>query len=357
VIERPFKPEILVPVGDMHVDEGNIAEATAFIKWLVAGVLHISATTGKKAVPIFMGDLYDKFGVKEVLIEQFWTWAYKYILVNLGYPSESIVGNHDMNQQETANALDVHGDYTVVTGAEGSMLTDTVGIIGFIRNEEKFYSKVMELYNKGARKIFCHAEFDGAQFESGYYAPHGFKIDRYPKDLQFFSGHIHLCQRLGDNIYYFGTPRHLNKSDVGTVKGIHVMTLSTGEIYFQETPWEVWSPFTKLSIEEGPSAAEQIAKVEEVVKKIKANRVYVHITGTKDFVKKTERQLPGGIKASSTYTDESVKVSVKESEGVPASFIKFSSEFFEINQVPKDIQEEVLKKVYDMCPTLRNGNI
>lgn len=357
MIERPFKPEILVPVGDMHVDESNIAEATAFIKWLVSGVQHINIKTGKSAVPIFMGDQYDKFGMKDVTVEKFWRWAYEYILANLGYPSESIIGNHDMNQQETANGMDVHGDYTVVTGAAGSMLTDTVGIIGYIRNEEKFYAKVMELYAKGARKIFCHAEFDGAQFESGYYAPHGFKPDRYPRDLQFFSGHIHLRQRLGDNIYFFGTPRHLTKSDIGEVKGIHIMNLITGEINFQDTPWEVWSPFTKVFIEEGPNAADQIKSVEELAKKMKTNKIYVQITGTKDFVKKTERALPGGVKLSSKYTDESVKVTIKESEGVPATFTKFSAEFFELNQTPKDIQEEVLKRVYAMCPTLRNGNV
>lgn len=356
-----FKPDLVIPVGDMHVRKEDIPEAEKFIKWLVANVIAFNTKDPKalvRAVLMFMGDQYHLFGVKNVEVEKFWTWAFTYIHVNLGYPALGIIGNHDMNQEETANSMDVHNDHVHTIGAEGMMLTPTVGVVGFIRNEDLFHAKVMELYNAGARKVFCHADFDGAQFESGYYSPHGFKLDRYPADLNFFSGHVHLKQEFG-NIYYFGTPRHLTKSDIDEKKGVHLMDLNTGFMLFSPTPQEVWSPFVRVDVIEGSEGVkDKINLIENYAREFTSpSRIYAHITGTKEYVKKTERSLPGGIKISSTYTDEDSKpAEIRESEGIPVTFHKFSVDFFQKNNVPADIQAEVLERVHKLCPSLKQGS-
>lgn len=347
---------MLLPIGDAHVRKEDIEEATKFIKWTVSGILDINKQTGKKVVPLFLGDQYHNFGNKNVDVEKFWKWAFEYILKNLGYPALGLVGNHDMNQEETANSMDVHDGTILVIGAEGAMLTPTTGAVGFIRSEDKFHAKVMELYNKGARTIFCHAEFDGCQFESGYYSPHGFKLDRYPADLKFYSGHVHLKQEFG-NIFYFGTPRHLTKSDIGELKGVHLMNLADRSLTFYETPRSVWSPFIRILVDEDKpdEIKAAIEATEGYAKEGVAARIYVEIRGTKEFVKKMEKGLPGGVRTTPTYTDEAVKVTVKESEGIPATFAKFSTEFFAINQTPPDIQAEVLDRVHKLCPSLKVG--
>ncbi len=262
-----------------------------------------------------------------------------------------------MNQQETFNAMAVHRDYVVLIDKEGMVLTPTVGAVGFIRSEEIFKAKVMEMYNAGVRRILGHVEFDGCQFESGYYSPHGFKLENYPADLKFYSGHVHLKQEFG-NIYYFGTPRHLTKSDINEKKGIHLMNLVDGTKQFIETPFEVWSPYTKVFIDEAQdNAAEVMVRIEELIKLAGTPaKIYVEIKGTKEYVKKIENKLPGGLKTNSTYTDETTKVALRASEGVPATFMKFSTEFFQTNAVPVDIQAEVMKRVYDACPTLKIGS-
>lgn len=355
-----FKPDLVIPVGDMHVRKEDIVEATKFIKWLVANVIAFNTkdpTATVRAVLMFMGDQYHLFGVKNVEVEKFWKWAFAYIYSSLGYPALGLIGNHDMNQEETANSMDVHNDHVQTVGAEGVMLTPTVGIVGFIRNEDLFHAKVMELYNQGARKIFCHADFDGAQFESGYYSPHGFKLDRYPADLKFYSGHVHLKQEFG-NIYYFGTPRHLTKSDINEQKGVHLMDLNSGFMLFSATPQEVWSPFVRIEVVEG--SEDMKAKIELIGNYAREfaspSRIYAILTGTKEFVKKLEKSLPGGIKITSVYTDEETRVTtIKESEGIPITFHKFSTEFFEKNAVPADIQAEVLARVHQLCPSLKQG--
>lgn len=356
MIKLPFQPNMIIPVGDMHVHKDDIVEATRFIKWLVDGVKQLNKSMSTQAVLFFMGDQYNDFGTKNVVVETFWKWAYSYINSELGYPSASLIGNHDMNQQETENGMDVHDESTVVIGRTPIMFAEGIGAVGFIRNEELFYAAVMNLYALGARKIFCHADFDGAQFESGYYSPLGFDLSRYPADLKFYSGHVHLKQEFG-NVFYFGTARHLTKSDINEKKGIHIMDLATGKMTFQDTPFEVWSPFTELKIEEGdPNLKALMEQADNLAKTLHSpSKLYVEIRGTKEFCKKTERQLPGGIKTNSSYTDCGTLVTVKESEGIPATFSKFSAAFFSTAATPQDIQTEVLTRIYQACPTLKNG--
>jgi len=358
-IKLSYAHTLLIPIGDMHVQKGDIAEATRFIKWLVEGVKSLNHSTNNRALPVFMGDQYHLFGIKGVETEEFWKWAYAYIRAELGYPSLSLTGNHDMNQDESASAMAVHDTDTVVARREGVVIggdkADTVAI-GFIRNEELFYNTVMEWYKVGIRKIFCHAEFNGCQYENGFYAPHGFDVTRYPADLKFYSGHIHLKQEFG-NIFYFGSPRHLTRSDMGEKKGVHIFDLTKNTITFQETPAEVWSPFMELNVIEGHADfAAQVQQVEHFAKTLfSPAKLYVNVTGTKEFCRKLS--LPDGIKIRSVYTDEVSKVAVRESEGIPATFSKFSKDFFTTNPMPDDIKAAVLERVYQACPTLKNGTV
>lgn len=348
-----------VAVGDTHVHEDDIPEAWNLIVWLVKSVKEMNATLNTKVLIMFMGDQYHKFGVKEVVVEEFWKKAYAYILSELGYPSLSLSGNHDQNQQLTANGMSVHDDYTVVVAKKPLLLkSGNAAAIGYIRHEEEFYGTVMELYAQGVRKIFCHADFDGAQFENGFYSPSGFALDKYPADLMFYSGHIHLKQSFG-NVVFFGTPRHLTRSDMGEVKGVHVIDFETGGMNFQETPVDVWSPFMELTVEDGPDLQARLQQIEHTVKNVLTTpaKLYVEIKGTKEFVKTIERKLPGGVKIRSTYTDEKRAVTVKESEGIPATFSKFSDGFFKEANTPDHLRKEVLDRIYQTCPSLKNGVI
>lgn len=345
--------DLLLPIGDMHVKKDDVEEAKKFITWIVEGVLALNKSTGRRVLPVFMGDQYNDFSLANVVVAEFWTWAYKYMLQNLGYPPLSLQGNHDMNQEESASIMTVHSDFTVVVGRDPVFIRKDTAAIGFIRNEDLFYSKVMEAYNAGARRVFCHAEFQGCQYENGFYAPHGFDLSKYPADLLFFSGHIHMRQSFG-NVTFFGTPRHLTRSDIGEVKGVHIMDLAANTLQFQPTPKEVWAPFVHIEIDEkDPDLKTKLAALSEAAK-LNPTKVYVDVKGTRDFVQKTTREIPA-VKTRSTYTDELVEVKMKESDGIPAAFTRFSSEFFDAAQVPKGLREDVLKRVYEKCPTLRSG--
>lgn len=339
--------DIVIPIGDLHIHKDDVQEGERFIRWIVDGAKIVQNATGKKVLLAFMGDQHNDFAVMRVEVSAFWSWAYAYINMMLDDQSLSITGNHDMNQDESASAMTSQSARTRVVARDAVFINDTVAAVGFMRKEDLFYEKVMTAYAAGARTILCHAEFQGSQYENGFYAPHGFDLSKYPADLKFISGHIHMKQEFG-NVFYVGTPRHLTRSDIGEVKGVHVLDFQKGTREFIETPSSVCAPFQEIILDESgpyqdPSTIPDSPKI------------YVEIRGSKEFAKKISRALSENIKVRSTYTDEIKNFVVKESEGIPATFNKFSEEFFKTNNVSEKVREAVLAKVYDTCPSLKIG--
>jgi hypothetical protein len=341
----------IVPIGDMHVKKEDIAEAKRLISWIAKEIKALNERTGSVALPLLMGDQYNYFGVVQVEVEEFWKWAYEELQIECY--SASLIGNHDMNQDESASSMAVHSDQTVVIGKEYVWLGHKTVGIGFMRNEESFFVEVMKAYNAGARAVFCHAEFNGCQYENGFYAPHGFDLSRYPSDLKFYSGHIHMRQ-VFDKVTYFGTPRQVTASDIGEIKGIHAYDMGTGNILFSPTPPEVCEPITMLEIVEGSSTvATAITQAHDMAKTLSSlSKLRISVKGSKDFIRKTTSLLPA-IKVYSTYTDEVREVKLKESEGIPQTFAKFSEDFFKANQVTAEMKAKVLNKIYESCPVLK----
>ena len=182
--------------------------------------------------------------------------------------------------------MSVYDERTILAGKKAEFINDTAAAIGFIRNEETFYNTVRAAYAAGARTIFCHAEFEGSQYESGTYAPNGFKLDRYPADLSFITGHIHKQQQFG-KVWCVGTPRHLTKSDIGEVKGVNALNLQTGVTLFSPTPEDVFESFKSITLEESPTFDEKVLK--DIPD---STKVYIEIKGSREFCKKIARSLP-----------------------------------------------------------------
>ena len=336
-----FNTNKIILIGDMHVKKSDIPECQSFIQW----VSYIAQT--QKATLMFLGDQYNDFGIADVEVQEFWKTAYDHVN-SVGVNSISLVGNHDANQQNTASFMTVHDKQTLVIGREMIKLSASIFAVGFIRKEDEFYTKVMKAYTEGARLVICHAEFNGCQYENGFYAPHGFDLSKYPADLQFLSGHIHLKQGFG-NVTYPGSPRHLTRSDIGSIKGVHVWNLVDGLMEFVQTPETVCEPFQSIVITESSYDAKLIKNIAN------SKKVYVEIQGSKEFSKKISKTLAENVHVRSVYTTEAKEVKVRESEGVPKSFNRFQQDFFKNNVVSPEIEKAVLEKVYQACPSLKLG--
>jgi hypothetical protein len=341
------KYDFALLVGDPHIDKQSVPEAIRLIKWIVEVAIAFRAHHGTPLI-IFTGDQSNDFAIIRAEVLEFWTWAYDYIR-SKGFETLSQVGNHDMNQEESASTMSPFDVRTVLAKRTPIILNQTTAAIGFIRSEELFYQTVMTAYNSGIRTILCHAEFEGSQYENGTYAPHGFDLSKYPHDLNFITGHIHKRQRFG-NVLCVGTPRPSTRSDIGEQKGIHIGKLGTpADLLFIATPEEVCESFKKVNINESSYDEPAVLAIPD------SNKVYVDLHGSRDFVKKVAKLLPASVHVRSTYSDDTRAISVKESEGIPTTFVKFAKDHFETAAVPADLQAEIMKKVLEACPTLKQG--
>lgn len=333
---------IFIEVGDLHVKKDNIEESRKFILWLKDLALKKKEECGDVKI-IFLGDQFNDFGVARVEVLEFWVWASELLLKSFG-PLNVIylVGNHDRNAEGTETAMSTLKDKAIVVDKEPRFFGQGVYAMGFVRDNDKFVQEVKSLHSEGLKLLYCHVEFQGAQFESGAYAPHGIDLNQIPQGVLFRSGHFHKKQQFGP-VKYLGTPRHLTKSDLGEIKGIHILEIDPlGKELKEEfipTPADVCEPFVEVTIKEG----EKLPKVEF------GTKTYVNLIGSKEWCEKTEKKIPSGTKTYCSYTDTVKEIKVKESDGVAVSFNKFFAE----QTVNPEIKDEVLKRILEACPTLR----
>lgn len=322
-------------VGDPHVKKDNLEESVRLIEW-------ISKKSKELRLPVvFAGDQYNDFGIARVECVNFWDWAFK----QFQYGTISIVGNHDQNPDGSLNFMNVHSDDTEVVDSFkqfGPYFT----FLPFYRKNDQFIENLKKVTTP---YVFCHQEFNGCQYENGFYAPGGVDPNVIPESIELvISGHIHKEQAFG-KVWYPGTPRHLTRSDIGEVKGIYVMSRADGILCreFHPTPKEVSEPFTYYEV----TAEEQLKGIPD------SPRVYVDVKGSDELIKKAIKKIPDQVKTRTFVTQENVKEStVKESEGIPKAFLDYTLNYFNDKGIGTAEAQAILNMVYDKIPSLKNSN-
>ena len=322
-------------IGDPHVKQENLEESRRLIVWL-AGICRDRDLTA-----IFFGDQYDSHAVARVEVISFWHWAFD----QFHKKPVAFDGNHDMNMAGTMSLMVSHRHQvrwvTTTEFGDGNFClspeTPKIGVLPFIRSNEAFVAAAKALAQPG-QLIFCHAEFNGAKYDNGFYAPGGINLDDIP-GVFFISGHLHTRQSLGDRCFYVGTPRQLTKSDAGHEKGVYVFSPATGGMEFIATPAEVCEPYQVFVIT--PDSPK--VKIPDSVKSL------VQISGPKEFCQKAATKLPPSVRVSISPLSETV-VTVRESDGVNVAFAKFLSEYKQKNGLAGDTVEA---RIFEKCPSLR----
>jgi DNA repair exonuclease SbcCD nuclease subunit len=206
-------------VGDPHLKIGSLKESEAFLERLL---FMVKSNSYEKV--IFLGDLFDTFAVIRSEIMALWSR----FLSQSSQHSEIIliVGNHDMaGESGGAHALEPFKIYkNVVVIDKPHTLGGMVHFLPFYRNNEEFVKECQSLPQGSI--LFCHQSFNGAQFENGFYDPHGVDPTAVSHLAEVISGHIHRQQKIG-NIWYPGTPFQMNFSDAGERKGVFEISLDT----------------------------------------------------------------------------------------------------------------------------------
>lgn len=317
-------------LGDPHVMPSNIDESDSLLNFV-----NNTALANKADAIVILGDLLHTFGVVRVEVLNFWKkWLETLSLSQKVYV---LTGNHDRknqsNDSDTESALEV---FNLINSPNLFIIKSPVsfgpfGFVPYIHDNEKFIESANALDSK---VIIAHVEMDGAQFENGFYAPHGAKQESLNADL-IISGHIHRRSRFG-KVIYPGTARWLTSSDANEEKGIWLVEheANTGAILKEEfiDTSSVCTPIYKIQYKEGDD--------EPVI--IEHSRTAIELIGSSDWVSKQRAKFKNKCSISCKITDKSKTQNRKSGN----SLADFLNKIYEPTKgISKDKIKELMKEL------------
>ena len=259
---------------------------------------------------------------------QFWRSAF---MALAPWHTIALVGNHDRpgDRNSTAHSMMSHldSDVTVVDRpmASGPLLFVPYGDAELVR-----FAKAAD----PDATLVCHATFQGAMYDNGFYAPDGLDPEALPQ-RQIISGHIHKPQEFG-KVWYPGSPRWRTISDANQDRGYWLVEHGDkGEILNREffSTGKVCRPIYLL--EDTP---ESTAKVPE------SGDIVVDVRGPPDFVARRKRELDAlGVRVRAFPVSERKKA-VRESDGIGAAFGKYAAAWKPINGTDPEVLRGMWEK-------------
>jgi DNA repair exonuclease SbcCD nuclease subunit len=206
-------------VGDSHLKKQQLADAESYIGQLLA----IIARTKPDQV-VLAGDQTNEFDAVSASVLALWARFFREApqLTSVVV----LVGNHDMaGTGGGASSMEVFKAYPDVAVVDRPMekeLYSDVYYFPFMRDTAEFEKQCRALAPGGT--LFCHQSFNGAQFENGFYDPHGADPSCVAHLSAVVSGHVHRRQTV-ENIFYPGTPFQHTFSDAGETKAVFGLNL------------------------------------------------------------------------------------------------------------------------------------
>lgn len=324
-------------VGDIHAKKTNLLETVRLWDWI------LNTASNKNARVILLGDIFNDFGVAHVEVLSFWAKAGLQAR-EAGISVLVVVGNHDMSPDGSYN-------FPAFLSSIGFNVYDKPAILGsdlfmpFYRNNDEFVKDLNNLCasHPQIKNVYCHQEFNGCQFENGFYAPHGVMPDQIPKYIQLISGHIHKQQKLG-NIFYPGTPRGLTRSDANEIKGIFYW--SSDGMEFIQTPESVCEPIKLFTV----SDPDELASVYKQVSDSSSAKCYIDIVGDKKFVSDCLKKDWGDTKVKTIVKSDLPDSHVSESQGIAPAFTTYFVDYIGKNNLGKKEAEVIWGMISQYVP-------
>lgn len=203
-------------VGDPHIRINALKEAEEFLDRLL-----VTIKSGKYEQVIILGDLFDTFAV--IRTEVMSLWARFLSEVGAYAKVKVLVGNHDMaGENGGAHSLEPFKYFNNVQVIDEPYFEGSHAYFPFYRDNRAFEEACKAL--PAGTILFAHQSFNGAQFDNGFYDPHGADPACVAHLYGVISGHIHRQQKIA-NIWYPGTAYQMSFSDAGETKGLFEINL------------------------------------------------------------------------------------------------------------------------------------
>ncbi len=306
-------------VGDVHARPEDLGDCQNLLNLVLE-----SAQKHQVSRIIFLGDQHHTHAIIHLDVLAFWRHNVQR-LTAAGFSVVLMVGNHDMSGDSSSGShalMAYEGmDKVVVVSEPQSAIFAKHTYLPYMADHKKFIATCKSLGDV----IVCHQEFNGCEYENGFYSSTGVDPEAIPQNL-VISGHIHTPQRFG-KVWYLGSPRWLTASDAnqeryiyvvdhaldGSIKpGLHgteqVVRISTGDacqrIYQVEDHFE--TPF--------------LGTVDP------RHRYIVDIVGPQAWIEDRRPMWLGKARIRTHRTDQQI-IRLKESEGIERALVTFAKEF------------------------------
>jgi len=138
-------------------------------------------------------------------------------------------GNTSLRSIEYVPNVNVLTDPTLITIKANNKNVKFIAIpfLGDCVKENEYLTE----YSSKAKYALMHTELTKMRLDNGRPITNGANPEVFKGKI--FSGHIHRRQE-SNNAIYVGSPYHLDKGDVGDVKGLYLLKVETGELTFKE---------------------------------------------------------------------------------------------------------------------------
>jgi DNA repair exonuclease SbcCD nuclease subunit len=276
---------------------------------------------------IFLGDLYDAFAVKNVVVERWWMQTLARYRRTQKY---LVLGNHDRpgDQSAVGHALQAHAGQTT-TIVDAPTLCHELGdvmLLPFYFRAENFVAAAQSSPVSLAKTLFCHQSFIGGKYESGQ--PIEARHDVSAVDAGVLpqkcviSGHIHTPQTTG-KVWYVGAPRWRdNVSDANIDRHIvavdfegslpkAIRKYATGEACKR-----IWLIDDKESDETTVTPQGKLG-----------DRYVVDVTGSAAYIEARKKVWATTGTRLRTFQTDRPGPKLSEADGVPAAWGKWAGEY------------------------------
>jgi len=284
-------------VGDIHATPNNLDEVRSLFT-----LIEKTCKEHQTKTVILLGDQTDSHQIQNLSI------MHMYKELFLQYRDLDfivLVGNHDraVNGNKLYHSMFPYKLYSNVCVVDEFMSMHGFDFISYCRDEQEFLNLTKNRVND---ILICHQEFNGCQYENGFFSKNGFDLNKVPYE-QIISGHIHKAQKW-DKIWYPGAPRWMTRSDANEGKAIY---LWDGQKSKHIATGEFCRPIISLNITEKSELPE-----------LGPAKYILNVTGNRKFIQKIYDKYAGKAEIKTNVVDAK-HVKVKESLGINKALEKF----------------------------------
>lgn len=309
-------------IGDVHARVEDLEDC----EHLINVIKDVESREAPK-YEVFLGDLFDAFALKNVVVERWWMEA----LDRLSAPGGKylLLGNHDRPGDSSAigHALQAHGGQAHIVDYPTIIAGPDILLLPFYFKAEDFVQACVD--NPQYKTVLCHQSAIGGKYETGLaiearHDASAFDPAAIPQKC-VIGGHIHTPQQAG-KVLYLGSPRWRNNvSDClpnGNERYIYAVDFEGGlpKAIRKYPTGNVCKRIWKVDDVEG-------GKVQQGLPGKEGDRYVVDITGSAAYIEQAKKVWSQpGVRIRSFQTDRPGP-KLSEAQGVAAAWAKWATEY------------------------------